>query len=243
MNCADGSLSDDVLDVVPVVGSAVGAVALVVAGGFPLPVKLVDFLHVLCADQLSDELELLPELEQTLLEDRHLPRGPVFEDSARGHWVDQDVQLPLSVQVVDCVEVELDRLLLLFGVAFEDVALGLYDLQDGFLLRPQALEQADVGVVFRLLAGPADVLVDLAKVWLFLSCFILEFVRFDFLARFCHVCCASCLFYMIVEGGLSKKFKGIILQRVLERYLDIVSKHCLALSFKTIRCAGAEGPP
>jgi hypothetical protein len=48
---------------------------------------------------------------------------------------------------------------------------------------------------------------------------------------------------MIVEGGLSKKFKGIILQRVLERYLDIVSKHCLAFSFKTIRRTGAEGPP
>lgn len=54
--------SDDVFDVVAVVGGAEGAVALVVAGGLPLPVELVDILDVLGADQLRNELELLAEL-------------------------------------------------------------------------------------------------------------------------------------------------------------------------------------
>lgn len=54
--------SDDVFDVVAVVGGAEGAVALVVAGGFPLPIELVDILDVLGADQLRNELELLAEL-------------------------------------------------------------------------------------------------------------------------------------------------------------------------------------
>lgn len=54
--------SDDVFDVVAVVGGAEGTVALVVAGGLPLPVELVDILDVLGADQLRNELELLAEL-------------------------------------------------------------------------------------------------------------------------------------------------------------------------------------
>lgn len=136
----DHSRSDVVFDVAAVVGRGVAAVRLEVACGFPLQVKFIDILRVLGLDELSDELELLAEPEDGLLEDGHFPRRPFLEDAGGSDWVDEDVEVPFLVEVVDGVEVELDGLLLLLRVGLVDFVLGLDHLQDRVLLQPQVLD-------------------------------------------------------------------------------------------------------
>lgn len=114
---------------------------------FPFQVKLVNVLHVLGADQLSDKLELLPEFENALLEDHHLTRRPFLKDEAWSHRVYKDIQVALFVEMVHRVQVELNRLFLFLGVGFEDVVLGVNHLQNRMLSRSKSPQQRDEGVI------------------------------------------------------------------------------------------------
>lgn len=134
------------------------------AGRLPLEVELVHFLRVLAPDQFRDELELLPELQDGLLEHRHLPRRPLLEDEAGGHWVHQDVQVALLVEVVHGVEVQLDGLLLFLGVGLVDVALGGDYLQDGLLFAAVGAQEGGQLVVLRGFAGLQHLVVEFCEV-------------------------------------------------------------------------------
>lgn len=102
--------------------------------GFPLQVELINILRIFGLDELGDELELFAESKDGLLEDCHLSWRPFLEDAGRCHWVYEDVEVSLLVEMVDSVEVQLDWLFLLLGVGLVDLVLGLDHLEDWVLV-------------------------------------------------------------------------------------------------------------
>jgi hypothetical protein len=96
----------------------------------PFQIEFVDIFCVLGFNKLSNELELLSETKNGLLEDRDFSWCPFLEDECRCNWINQDVQISFLVQMVDGIEIELNRLLLLFRVGFINVILGLNYLKD-----------------------------------------------------------------------------------------------------------------
>lgn len=128
------------------------------AGSLPFEVELVDVFGIFCLDQLSDELELLSESQDGLLENSHFSRRPFFEDKSWGDGVDEDIEISFFIEVVDCVEVELNRLLLFLGVGLVYFVLGLDYLQNGMLIGPQPPKQLHECVVFALVDGVLNIL-------------------------------------------------------------------------------------
>ena len=59
----------------------------VMAGWFPLQIKLVDFLSVFSFYHLSYELELFAEFQNRFLENSNLPRRPPLKYRIWGRWV------------------------------------------------------------------------------------------------------------------------------------------------------------
>jgi hypothetical protein len=142
----------------------VAAIGLEVACRFPLQIKFIDVFCVFCLDQLSNELELLAKAKDCLLEDRHFPWSPFFKDEDGGDWIDEDIQVSFFVEVVDCIEIELNWLLLLLWIGLVYFVLRLDNLKNGMLLQSEVLQELHVVVVLTLLTGLQNFRVNLFKI-------------------------------------------------------------------------------
>ena len=146
-------MSDDVFDVAPIMRRHESAVRFVVVCRLPFEIKLIYFLCVLAADQLSDELELLAETENRLLENRHFFWSPSLEDRHRRHGVYENVQVPFLVEMIYGVEVQFDGLFLLLRIGFIDIVLRVDDLKNWVLFGLKSVQERPKRVLFAAFTG------------------------------------------------------------------------------------------
>lgn len=117
---------------------------------FPLQVKFVDILCIFCFNKFSNKFELLSKPQNCLLEDCHFFRCPFLEDECRCYWVDQDVQVPFLIKVIDGIKVELYWFFLFFRVGFIDIILGLNYLKDRIFFESKVFKKLDIGMIITM---------------------------------------------------------------------------------------------
>lgn len=85
------SLSNKIFHIAPVTRRDKSTVTFIVACRFPLQIKFVYFLRILCLYQLSQELKLLAKFEDRFLEDSHFTWRPFLKHKRWSHRIYQDV--------------------------------------------------------------------------------------------------------------------------------------------------------
>ena len=142
------SLSNKILHIAPVTRRDKSTVTFIVARWFPLQIKFVYFLRILCLYQLCQELKLLAKFEDRLLKDSYFTWRPFLKYKGRSHRIYQDVQVSFFVEVIHSVKIEFDWLLLLFRISFVHFSLRCNHLEDGSFFRFECLQHGSVRMVF-----------------------------------------------------------------------------------------------